>query len=152
MLAKRKKRKLADAIFKMSIGTPEYEEEKKHRIIIKLKREERREKTKSFLKICSICLSIFFVAVLACSILICPLIFYTNTEITFNVSNISSVQYAYILNGNSSMYIKYIAETRSLNDNQTTFHMCVSHCWNHTEKAEIWAAQGGIPYLKGEEK
>jgi len=147
MLIWRKKRKLADAMLKMLTGTPEYEREKHRRQEAKWKREKKIDKTKNFFNFCGVGFLMLLAIVVLFSAIICPIYFYTYSEVTFTPQNISDTQYAYILNGSPSMHIKYFGETRSLNDSQITFHIYVSHCWNHTEKAEIWAAQGNIIYL-----
>jgi hypothetical protein len=45
------------------------------------------------------------------------------------------------------MHLRYYNETRNLDNDDIEFHVMIAHCWNHIEKAEIWAARGNISYL-----
>jgi hypothetical protein len=143
----RKKRKIEDAIFKMNIGTPEHEMEQARRQNALWRKEKRIDKMKSFCNFCGVGLAIILAISVVLAAILCPIIFYTETEVLFTVQNVSDAQYAYILNGDSSMHLRYYGETRNLENNDIEFHIMVAHCWNHIEKIEIWAARGNVSCL-----
>jgi hypothetical protein len=143
----RKKEKLEKAILKMLGDSPEGIKLRDEIYLRGLRREERIGKIKSFCGFCGIGLALIFAIATVLAAICCPVFFYSETEILFTVQNVSDAEYTYILNGDSSMHLRYYNETRNLDNDDIEFHVMIAHCWNHIEKAEIWAARGNISYL-----
>jgi hypothetical protein len=143
----RKKEKLEKAMVKMLGDSAEGVILRDEIYQREFRREEIKGKMKSFFGLCVIGLALMLAISTVLAAIFCPVVFYSETEILFTVQNVSDTQYTYILSGNSSMRLRYYGETRNLDNSDIAFHIMVAHCWNHIEKAEIWAAQGNISYL-----
>jgi len=135
---------------KRTLNENYYKEDGKRRR--KIERKENFENAMDNLKNGLLSAAIFLGAILiACIILsaiICPLIYYCDQSVTFNVSNVTNEQYAYMINGSKHLRVRYESEKRVYDGALIEMTMITNNCWNAEKVITNFLDFGNISYEK----
>lgn len=122
------------------------------------KRRKKRERKDSFeyaidslkdgLAPVAIFIGIILLSAIILAAIICPLVYYGDQSTTFNVSNVTNEQYAYMINGSKHLNVKYDSEKRTYDGTLIEITMMANRCWDSDNIIAKFLDLGNISYEK----